>query len=91
MHICSQVCSRLKTFHFNVLLMFTLYRYVFVCYRVIVAMTHIIINTHEPIIQHAILPDTPGNMSTFSKLLISMVYYFREMHIETSAVSGKSM
>ena len=36
-----------------------------------------------------ILPDTPGNMSTFSKLLISMVYNFREMHIETSAVSGK--
>ena len=38
-----------------------------------------------------ILPDTPGNMSTFSKLLISMVYYLREMHIENNAVSRKSM
>ena len=29
-------------------------------------------------------------MSTFSKLRISMAYYFREMHIETNAVSRKS-
>ena len=34
-----------------------------------------------------ILPDTPGNMSTFFKLLISMLYYFIEMHIETNVVS----
>ena len=38
-----------------------------------------------------ILPDDPGNMSTFSNLLISMMYYLREMHIETNAVSRKSM
>ena len=38
-----------------------------------------------------ILPDAPGNMSTFSNLLISMMYYLREMHIETNAVSRKSM
>ena len=37
-----------------------------------------------------ILPDTPGNMNTFLKILISMLYYFREMHIETNAVSKKS-
>ena len=38
-----------------------------------------------------ILPDTPGNMSTFLKILISMLYYFREMHIETKEVSRKSL
>ena len=38
-----------------------------------------------------ILPDTAGNMSTFLKLFISMLYDFREMHIDTNAVSRKSI
>ena len=59
----------------------------------IIAMAHLIINTHESIVKHAhnVLPDTPGNMSTFFQILISMLYYFREMHIETNAVSRKSI
>ena len=32
-----------------------------------------------------------GNMSTFLEVFISMLYYFRKVHRETSAVSRKSM
>ena len=38
-----------------------------------------------------ILPDTAGIMSTFLKLFIPMLYDLREMHIETNAVSRKSI